>query len=41
MPQAQIVGGKFHVMKQVNNELDEARKELKIEAAKIKNKKNK
>jgi transposase len=41
MPQAQIVGGKFHVMKQVNNELDEARKEVKREAAKIKNKKNK
>jgi transposase len=41
MPQAQIVGDRFHVMKQVNNELDEARKEVKREAAKIKNKKNK
>jgi transposase len=29
MPQAQIVGDRFHVMKQVNNELDEARKEIK------------
>ncbi|WP_287732833.1 transposase [Microcystis sp. M090S1] len=36
MPQAQIVGDRFHVMKQVNNELDEARKEVKREAAKIK-----
>ncbi|MCZ8357395.1 MAG: transposase, partial [Microcystis sp. LE19-388.1G] len=29
MPQAPIVGDRFHVMKQVNNELDEARKEVK------------
>jgi transposase len=36
MPQAPIVGDRFHVMKQVNNELDEARKEVKREAAKIK-----
>ena len=41
MPQAQIVGDRFPVMKQVNNELDEARKEVKREASKIKNKKNK
>jgi transposase len=41
MHQAQIVGDRFHVMKQVNNELDEARKEVKREATKIKNKKNK
>jgi transposase len=41
MPQAQIVGDRFHVMKQVNGELDEARKEVKREAKKIKNKKNK
>lgn len=41
MPQAQIVGDRFHLMKQVNNELDEARKEVKREATKIKNKKNK
>ncbi|NCQ93363.1 MAG: transposase [Microcystis aeruginosa LG13-13] len=40
-PQAQIVGDRFQVMKQVNNELDEARKAVKREAAKIKNKKNK
>jgi transposase len=41
MPQAQIVGDRFHVMKQVTNEIDEARKEVKREAVKIKNKKNK
>jgi transposase len=41
MPQAQIVGDRFHVMKQVTNELDEARKSVKREASKIKNKKNK
>lgn len=39
MPQAQIVADRFHVMKQVNGELDEARKETKREAKKIKNKK--
>jgi transposase len=41
MPQAQIVGDRFHVMKQVTNELDKARKEVEREAEKIKNKKNK
>jgi len=41
MPQAQIVGDRFHVMKQVNSELDEARKEVKREAEKTKNKKDK
>jgi len=41
MPQAQIVGDRFHVMKQVNSELDEARKEVKREAAKMKKKKDK
>ncbi|GBE76757.1 hypothetical protein myaer87_39840 [Microcystis aeruginosa NIES-87] len=41
MTQAQIVGDRFPVIKQVNNELDEAREEVKREAAKIKNKKNK
>ena len=41
MPQAQIVGDRFQVMKQVNNELDEARKAVKREAIKIKNQKNK
>jgi transposase len=41
MPQAQIVGDRFHVMKQVTNELDEARKEAKREAGKMKSKKNK
>ena len=41
MPQAQIVGDRFPVMKQVTNELDEARKEVKREAVKVKNKKNK
>ncbi|WP_346304838.1 transposase, partial [Microcystis sp. M38BS1] len=28
-PQAPIVAARFHAMKQVNNELDEARKEVK------------
>ena len=41
MPQAQIVADRFHVMKQVNEELDKARKEVKKEAMKIKNKKEK
>jgi transposase len=41
MPQAQIVGDRFHVMKQVTGELDEARKEVKREAGKMKNKKDK
>jgi transposase len=41
MPQAQIVADRFHVMKQVNEELDKARKEVKKEAIKIKNKKEK
>jgi transposase len=41
MPQAQIVADRFHVMKQVTNELDEARKELKRETVKIKKKKDK
>ena len=41
MPSAEVVADRFHVMKQVNNELDEARKEVKREATKIKNKKNK
>jgi transposase len=41
MPQAQIVGDRFHVMKQVTNELNEARKSVKRETSKMKNKKNK
>ena len=41
MPQEQIVADRFHVMKQVNEELDKARKEVKKEAMKIKNKKEK
>ena len=41
MPQAQIVADRSHVMKQVNEELDKARKEVKKEAMKIKNKKEK
>jgi transposase len=41
MPQAQIVGDRFPVMKQVTDELDEARKEGKREAGKMKNKKDK
>ena len=34
MPQAQIVGDRFHVMKQVNNELDEERKKERKEGGK-------
>jgi transposase len=41
MPQAQIVADRFHVMKQVTNELDEARKSVKRETVKIKKKKDK
>jgi transposase len=41
MPQAQIVGDRFHVMKQVTSELDEARKAVKKEAEKIKDRKEK
>jgi transposase len=41
MPQAQIVADRFHVMKQVTGELDEARKQVKRETVKIKKKKDK
>jgi transposase len=41
MPQAQIVADRFHVMKQVTGELDEARKSVKRETVKIKKKKDK
>lgn len=41
MPQAQIVADRFHVMKQVNEELDAARKQVKREAQELKNQKNK
>ena len=41
MPQAQIVSDRFHVMKQVNDELDAARKQVKREAENLKNQKNK
>lgn len=37
MPQAEIVADRFHVMKQVNDELDRARRKVKREAKKIKN----
>ena len=39
MPNAQVVADRFHVMKQINEELDEQRKKEKRAAAKIKNKK--
>ena len=39
MPNAQVVADRFHVMKQINNELDEKRKKEKRAAEKIKNKK--
>lgn len=38
MPNAQIVADRFHVMKQINEELDAMRKKYKREAEKIKNK---
>lgn len=38
MPNAQIVADRFHVMKQINEELDGMRKKYKREAEKIKNK---
>ena len=39
MPNAQVVADRFHVMKQINKELDEQRKKEKRAAEKIKNKK--
>ena len=41
MPQAQIVSDRFHVMKQVNEELDAAKKQVRREAEDLKNQKNK
>ena len=41
MPQAEIVADKFHVMKQVNEELDRARKRARRAADKLKNKEKK
>lgn len=41
MPNAQVVADRFHVMKQINEELDEQRKKEKRAAEKIKNKKEK
>ncbi len=38
MPQAKIVADRFHVMKQVNDELDAARRKIKKEAERLKNK---
>ncbi len=38
MPQAKIVGDRFHVMKQVNDELDTERRKIKKEAEQLKNK---
>ncbi|MDJ0596869.1 MAG: ISL3 family transposase [Pleurocapsa sp. MO_226.B13] len=37
MPQATIVADRFHVMKQVNDELDAARRKIKREAERLKN----
>ncbi|GAC1493151.1 MAG: hypothetical protein NVS2B14_06170 [Chamaesiphon sp.] len=39
MPNAQVVADRFHVMKQVNTELDERRKKAKRQAEKVKSKK--
>lgn len=41
MPQATIVADRFHVMKQVNDELDAARRRIKREAEQLKNKSKK
>ena len=38
MPQAKIVGDRFYVMKQVNDELDTERRKIKKEAEQLKNK---
>ncbi|WP_147695471.1 transposase, partial [Vogesella mureinivorans] len=38
MPQAEIVADRFHVMKQVNKELDTKRKKIKKEVEKVKDK---
>jgi transposase len=38
MPQAKIVADRFHVMKQVNDELDAARRKIKKEAERLKDK---
>src|SRR4028118_2251809 len=37
MPQAEVVADRFHVMKQVNEELDGARKKIKKAAVALKN----
>jgi transposase len=39
MPNAQVVADRFHVMTQINKELDSRRKEEKRQAEKLKNKK--
>ena len=41
MPQAKIVADRFHVMKQVNDELDRARRKIKKEAERLKKKSKK
>ena len=41
MPQAEIVADRFHVMKQVNDELDAGRRKIKREVEKMKNKSKK
>lgn len=40
MPNAQVVADRFHVIKQVNEELDQKRKTEKKQASQLKNKKN-
>ena len=39
IPNAQVVADRFHVMKQINDELDERRKNEKRQADQLKNKK--
>ncbi len=41
MPQAEIVADRFHVMKQITDELDSARRKIKRETEKIKSKSQK
>jgi transposase len=37
MPNAEVVGDRFHVMKQVSDELDRERRKIKRESDQIKN----
>jgi transposase len=41
LPEAEIVADRFHIMGQINDELDQGRRKIKRETEKIKNKKEK